>query len=193
MRLSEREFRAMNSVFRRLVQRTVEFPIFRHFDVPVRGMDVLEIGCGTGYGAQFLLGMAPKSYVGIDLMPEQIALARQRRLEAAEFHVQDAADLGRFASAGIDTVVIFGALHHIRAWRQVVAECARVLKIGGWLYVEEPEGAILNFWELLFRWGHPDEPLTLRELRAELASKGFTIRRKRRSIAFGFYAAQKTG
>jgi ubiquinone/menaquinone biosynthesis C-methylase UbiE len=85
MRLSDREFKAMNSGSRRLVQRTVEFPTFKRFGVPVRGKDVLEIGCGTGYGARFLLGMKPKSYVGIDLMPEQISLAQQRHLHGEVF------------------------------------------------------------------------------------------------------------
>ena len=193
MRLSDREFMAMNSGFRRLVQRTVEFPTFRRYGVPVRGRDVLEIGCGTGYGARFLLGMEPKSYIGIDLMPEQIALARERRLDGAEFFIQDAADLSRFAGASKDTVAIFGVLHHIPAWRQVIRECARVLRPGGWLYVEEPDGTFIQWWERLFSWGHPDEMLTLRELRAALTAEGFTIRRKWHFVGFGFYAAEITG
>jgi SAM-dependent methyltransferase len=192
MRLSNREFKAMNTEARRLLQRTVEFPTFRRFGIPVNGRDVLEIGCGTGYGAQFLLEMEPKSYVGIDLMPEQIELARQRLLEGAEFHIQDAADLSCFATAGKDTIAIFGVLHHIPVWRQVIQECARVLRPGGWLYVEEPDGTFIQWWERLFRWGHPDELLTLRALRAELAAQGFTINRKWHLFGFGFYAAQKS-
>ena len=192
-RLSERELKAMNTGFRRWLQRVYEFPTFKAFDVPVQGLDVLEIGCGTGYGAQFLLGLGPKSYVGIDLMPEQIALARKRELPAAEFHLQDATDLSRFGDASKDAIIIFGVLHHIPTWRLVIREAARVLRPGGWLYVEEPDGAFLLAWERVFHWGHPDEMLTLRELRGELATKGFAIRRKRHLFGFGIYAAQKTG
>jgi ubiquinone/menaquinone biosynthesis C-methylase UbiE len=76
--------------------------------------DILEIGCGSGYGAVLLSELRPKSYVGIDLMPEQIALAHQRRLPNAEFMVQDAAQLP-FADESKDVVVIFGVLHHIPA------------------------------------------------------------------------------
>ncbi len=190
MRLSPVEFRAMNTELRRLLQRTVEFPTFKRFGVPVRDRDVLEIGCGNGYGAEFLLGMAPKSYVGIDLMPEQIALARKRRLAGAEFFEQDATDLSRFIEAGKDTIAVFGVLHHIPDWRLVIRECSRVLRRGGWLYVEEPDGAFLRWWERFFHWGHPDEHLTLRDLRAELTANGFVIRAKRHCFGFGFYAAE---
>jgi SAM-dependent methyltransferase len=192
-RLSDRELRAMNTGFRRWLQRIYEFPTFKAFAVPVQGLDVLEIGCGTGYGAQFLLGLGPKSYVGIDLMPEQIALAQKRELAKAEFHLQDATDLSRFGEASKDTIVIFGVLHHIPTWRLVIREAARVLRPGGWLYIEEPDGAFLLAWERIFHWGHPDEMLTLRELRSELVDYGFTIHRKRYLFGFGLYAAQKAG
>lgn len=190
-RLSDREFKAMNTGFRRWLQRVYEFPTFRAFGVPVQGRDVLEIGCGTGYGAQFLLGLEPSSYVGIDLMPEQIALAQKRELPRAEFFVQDASDLSRFGEASKDAVIIFGVLHHIPTWRLVVREIGRVLRPGGWLFVEEPDGVFLVRFERVFHWGHPDEVLTLAELRGEMADQGFTIRRKRHLFGFGIYAAEK--
>ena len=80
----------------------------------------------------------------------------------------------------------------IPTWRLVIRECARVLRTGGWLYVEEPDGTFIQWWERLFRWGHPDEMLTLCELNAELAAEGFTIRGKWHFVGFGFYAAEKT-
>ena len=46
-----------------------------------------------------------RSYVGIDLMPEMIELARQRRLPNAEFLVVDAANLNYFPDASKDVVV----------------------------------------------------------------------------------------
>jgi SAM-dependent methyltransferase len=193
MKLSEREFKGMNTGFRRWLQRSYEFPTFLAFQVPVKDRDVLEIGCGNGYGAQFLLGQKPKSYVGIDLMPEQIALAQKRELPNAEFHVQDASDLANFGAGSKDTVVIFGVLHHIPTWRTVIREASRVLRPGGWLYVEEPDGSFLLAWERIFHWGHPDEMLTLKELRNELTAQGYTIQSRRHLFGFGLYAAVKTG
>jgi SAM-dependent methyltransferase len=76
----------------------------------------LEIGCGSGYGAALLLTLNPRSYTGIDLMPEQIALAQQRQLPKARFLLQDASDLAPFADASQDTVVIFGVLRGTAKW-----------------------------------------------------------------------------
>jgi ubiquinone/menaquinone biosynthesis C-methylase UbiE len=115
----------MNNPFRRWLHRTVEFPTFRQMGLTVQGQDILEIGCGSGYGAALLLTLCPRTYIGIDLMPEQIALARQRGLPGAEFVVGDASHLTGIPDGSKDTVVIFGVLHHIPPWREVLQECYR--------------------------------------------------------------------
>ena len=130
MRLSDREFRAMNNPVRRFFQRRIEFPTFRRMGLEAGGKDVLEIGCGSGYGAVLLSRQKPRSYVGIDLMPEQIELARRVELADAAFETMDATDLSVFADSSKDLVVIFGILHHIPRWSQVVQECRRVLRAG---------------------------------------------------------------
>lgn len=190
-RLSEMEFKAMNTEWRRLFQRTVEYPLFKRFGLNVAGQDVLEIGCGSGYGAVLLASQAPGSYLGVDLMPEQIALAQQRALSHASFVVQDASDLAQVADASKDVVVIFGVLHHIPTWRGVVRECARVLRPGGEIYLEEPDGAVIEFFELLGHWGHAREAaFSLSELEATLVAAGLRITH-RLKFGFGVYRAQK--
>jgi short-subunit dehydrogenase len=94
MRLSPIEFQAMNNAVRRWLQRTVEFPLFKSIGLEHTNQDILEIGCGSGYGAVLLSSLQPKSYVGVDLMPEQIALAQARQLPNATFMVQDASRTG---------------------------------------------------------------------------------------------------
>jgi ubiquinone/menaquinone biosynthesis C-methylase UbiE len=79
-RLSDNEFKAMNRGPRQLLQRWWEFPMLKRFGVPITGQDVLEVGCGSGYGAQLLATLKPKSYVGFDFMEEQLSLARKRLL-----------------------------------------------------------------------------------------------------------------
>lgn len=76
----------------------------------------------------------------MDLMPEQIALAQNRRLANAESLIRDAADLSCFVDESKDVVMIFGILHHVPVWREVIHEIRRLLKPGGKLFVEEPEG-----------------------------------------------------
>ena len=140
----------MNSGPRRLLQRWYEFPILRRMGVTFTRKDVLEIGCGSGYAAQLILLEGPKSYVGVDVMPEQLALARRRGLSAAEFRLEDATHLASVPTASIDLVAVFGILHHIPEWRRAVAECRRVLRPGGEVYLEEPDGGAVGWFESSF-------------------------------------------
>lgn len=190
MRLSDREFRAMNNPFRRFLQRRVEFPTFRRMGLEASGKDVLEIGCGSGYGAVLLGSLHPRSYVGIDLMPEQIDLARRIDLEDAVFHVMDATDLSAFEDASKDLVVIFGILHHVPRWSQVIKETRRVLRTGGEIYLEEPSELLIRPWDGLFKWGHPsDAQFRLAALELELEHAGFVLGQRRKRHLFGYYRA----
>ena len=190
MRLSDREFRAMNNPLRRFVQRRVEFPTFRRMGLEAGGKDVLEIGCGSGYGAVLLSSLRPKSYVGIDLMPEQIELARQVELQDAAFQVMDATDLAAFEDASKDLVVIFGILHHVPRWSRVIKEIRRVLRPGGELYLEEPSEFLIRPWDRLFKWGHsPEAQFGLPALELELEHAGFDLDRRKRRHLFGYYRA----
>jgi len=191
MRLSNIEFKAMNNAARRALQRTVEFPLFKRMGLTGQESGILEIGCGSGYGGVLLGKLRPKSYVGIDLMPEQIALAHQRRLPNAEFMVQDAAQLP-FTDESKDVVVIFGVLHHIPVWRKVVSEIYCVLRPGGRFFVEEPDGAVVAKFDQVFAWGHaPDALFLLSDFERFLQATGFALLGQRYMMGFGWYHARK--
>ncbi|MBL8062740.1 MAG: class I SAM-dependent methyltransferase [Anaerolineales bacterium] len=174
MKLSTPEFRAMQSLPRKWGQRFFEIPMFKRMGLHLQNKDVLEIGCGSGYGAYLLSSLHPKSYIGIDLMEEQIALAKK---QYPQFHfiVQAAEDLSQFADASKDTVVIFGVLHHIPNWRNVINEIIRVLKPGGSFFLEEPRGVDVKVFDALFRWGHPDTDFGLKALDTHLTQRGLVI------------------
>ncbi len=188
-RLSEREFQAMNVASRRWLQRSVEFPALNRMGVPVSGRDVLEVGCGSGYGAQLLSSLHPRSYQGFDFMPEQVELARKRAPEM-DFFVQDASNMKAIADQSKDTVVIFGVLHHITEWKEAIGECARVLRPGGEMFVEEPDGEILGWFERMFHWGHP-VTFSLKRLEAHFREAGFLMIKRRRLFGIGMYRLQK--
>lgn len=175
MKLSEIEFHAMDSWWRKWGQEHFEIPTFQRLGLSIQDMDVLEIGCGNGYGASLIGRQHPRSYVGLDIMEEQIAKARLRYPQY-HFLVQDAADLSQFAGASKDLVIIFGVLHHIPEWRKVIDEIKRVLKPDGSFFVEEPRGMDLKLFDLFFRWGHPDSDFGIRRMEEYLKSRRFTIK-----------------
>jgi ubiquinone/menaquinone biosynthesis C-methylase UbiE len=172
MKLSDIEFRAMNTWWRRRGHQHFELPMFQRLGLDIKGKDVLEIGCGNGYGGHLLNQLGPKSYIGLDVMEEQVKIAR-RNYPQYKFIVQDAADLGQFADASRDVVIIFGVLHHIPEWRQVLDEIRRVLKPNGSLFLEEPRGLDIKLFDFFFKWGHPDSDFGLKALEEHLKSRGF--------------------
>jgi predicted TPR repeat methyltransferase len=113
------------------------------------GLDVLELGCGTGLFAAKLRPRA-RRLVGIDLSPEMIAHARRRNLydalEVAEITAwlvaleRTARALARFdLIAACDTLIYFGDLH------QVIAPAAALLKPGGLIAFTLERGATPPF------------------------------------------------
>ena len=177
MKLSDVEFRAMQTWWRKWGQTYFELPLFQRMGLDIKDKDVLEIGCGNGYGGYLLNQLGPKSYIGLDLMEEQVEIAR-RKYSQYTYIVQDATDLSQFADASKDVVIIFGVLHHIPKWRKVLDEIARVLKPTGQLFLEEPRGVDVKFFDFLFRWGHPDSDFGLKAVEEYLRLRGFKLKKQ---------------
>jgi ubiquinone/menaquinone biosynthesis C-methylase UbiE len=177
MKLSTPEFRAMNSALRRAGQRYFELPMFRRLGLTPRGRELLEVGCGSGFGAVLLNQLRLKRYLGFDVMGEQLAIARQNYPQF-DFRQLDAADLSSLPAASFDDAVIFGVLHHIPRWRLALDELTRVLRPGGRLFLEEPRGADLRLFDFFFRWAHPDSDFSLRGMESHLLACGWTLVRR---------------
>jgi SAM-dependent methyltransferase len=194
MKLSRAEFEAMNGRVHQFLQRRVEFPILVRMGLrESAGRDVVELGCGGGFGAELIAGLEPRSYLGIDVMPEQIALAQQRNLPGARFMVGDAAALD-LASACADVVVMLGILHHVERWRDALAEARRLLRPGGVLVIEEPDEALLRASSLALRWEHPRAGFSIAGIERELGEGGLRLERLWKvPKVFGVYRARMTG
>ena len=196
MKLSNSEFNWMNSGFRRYLQSRVEYPTFKKMGLSELNRDILEIGCGSGYGAFLLSELSPKSYDGIDLMPEQINLAKNRKLDNFNFHVMDATNLTYFKDKSKDYIVIYGILHHINEWRNVIDDCLRILRPGGRLFVTEPNfqehQKSLDKWNKIMKWDHPYS-FSLKELEEHILKRGFELTNKKYTMfkIFGYYCALK--
>jgi SAM-dependent methyltransferase len=99
--------------------------------------DVLDVGCGEGYGAPILLAEA-KSYAGIDLSEDVVGEARRNfGSERARFSAFDAARIP-YDDSSFDAAVSFQVIEHVADVRSYLSEIRRVVKADGWAMFTTP-------------------------------------------------------
>ncbi len=98
---------------------------------------ILDIGCGTGYGLNYLSQYSRFS-VGVDCSEEAISYARNHyRRNNLNFFVMDTNRLG-FESGSFDLACMFQVIEHVKDFRLSLSEAARILKQGGILLLSTP-------------------------------------------------------
>ena len=115
---------------------------------------VLEIGTGTGVHARWLLDSCDVQYVGVDLSPGMLNMARKRLGRAAQL-VAAPGEVLPFASDSFDGAFCSGTLHHAADKAETIVEMARVTRPGGRVVLSEPNPVNplnLKAWLL-----HPEE------------------------------------
>lgn len=107
--------------------------------LPLAGAMALDIGCGEGRVTRLMAGSGAR-VVGIDPGPQQIERALAEPRVAGESYVIGSAEALEVMSGTMDVVVFFNSLHHVpvAGMDRALAEAARVLRPGGWLYIAEP-------------------------------------------------------
>ncbi|VVD63513.1 class I SAM-dependent DNA methyltransferase [Pandoraea anhela] len=111
-----------------------ERPATRQLLGEVRGLHVLDAGCGPGINSAWLVEQGATVH-GIDVTPEMIALARERcQGMAAAFDVQDlGSPLTTLAPRSFDAIVSALALDYVEDLGPTFREFARVARPGATL------------------------------------------------------------
>lgn len=107
-----------------------------------RDLNILDVGCGTGWMCARLLKFG--TVTGVDLADEIVARASQR-VPAAKFIAGDVFSVD-LPAASFDVVVSFEVLAHVVDQPGFVAQIARLLKPGGRVMIATQNGPILERW-----------------------------------------------
>jgi SAM-dependent methyltransferase len=100
----------------------------------VEGRDVLDAGCGVGYGTRLLADHGPARLVGVDISAEALAHAPA---EVAELVEADLRELP-FEPDSFDVAVCFEVIEHVQDHERVLDELRRVVRPGGTLLISSP-------------------------------------------------------
>ena len=97
--------------------------------------DVIDVGCGTGYGTAHLAEVA-KSIVGIDISESAVKWAR-KRYPGVKYVQMDAQRL-EFPDCSFDLIISTENFEHLADQKSHVQELARVLRPDGLCFVATP-------------------------------------------------------
>jgi len=146
---------------------------YRECEALCAGQEVLEAGCGEGYGADLIASVA-RRVVAVDYDPTTVAHVR-RRYPRVQVVAANLAALP-MPDASVDVVVNFQVIEHLWDQPQFITECLRVLRPGGLLAISTPN-------RITFTPGSdvPLNPFHTRELNAAelrelLEDGGFEVR-----------------
>lgn len=129
--------------------RDLAYRVLRGAGLDLAGRDVLELGCGTGGNTGWLAERA-RSVLALDFSEGMMAVARARLAPPPDGHAEGTCAAARvhflrhdirqplpLRDTAVDLVLVALVLEHVERVGPVLAECARVLRRGGELFVCE--------------------------------------------------------
>jgi ubiquinone/menaquinone biosynthesis C-methylase UbiE len=131
-------------------RRVAEEAVRRLSRVPIdRAWSYLDVGCGNGAAALLVADTFSVRVTGVDVDPQQIALARAAAgdRDGVIFLTADATCLP-FADGQFDMVATNKTTHHVARWSSALAEMRRVLKPHGYLVYADLKSPAWLAWIL---------------------------------------------
>ena len=139
MKEAQQSLNAHNTYRSQQVTRVLEAA--KRFRLPLEG-DMLDLGCNDG--ALTVQYDAPRTLTGIDIDAQAIERAKARNSRVT-FLVGTPGSLP-LPDASMDGIVSYDVFEHVARPGDLLAECRRVLRPGGWM--------LIGTWG----WGHPFAP-----------------------------------
>jgi 2-polyprenyl-3-methyl-5-hydroxy-6-metoxy-1,4-benzoquinol methylase len=130
----------------------------------IKGREVIEAACGTGYGSRIMIEGGALRVDSFDLSAEAISQARrENELPGLNFEIGDVTKLP-VADRSYDVYVSLETIEHIVDDRAVLREAVRALKPGGVFICSTPNRALTNPGTTID--DHPFNPHHVREYTA---------------------------
>ena len=122
---------------------------YRWAAAAVAGLEVVDAGCGVGYGARICAEAGAAAVLGFDASPHAIAdadAAAQAWTDRAaagrvRYEVRDLLDTG-LSTASCDVAICFEAIEHVADPERALDELHRVVRRGGVLLISSPNPGV---------------------------------------------------
>ena len=187
MKMNSIEKFAMNNPIRAFIQKHYEAPLLERLGGRVKGMRVLEIGCGRGVGTEIIFKhFGAREIHSFDIDPDMVKKAGKRlsnySSERLNLRVGDATAIDA-EDKSFDAVFDFWIIHHVPNWQSAVSEIKRVLKPGGRFFFQEVTSKALNRLSYRIFLEHPEEN--------RFSGKEFVLELERQGILVGKNVVEK--
>ena len=103
-----------------------------------KGLDVLDIACGVGYGSKILADGGSKYVLGIDISEDAVYYAEQNYVKSNLYFQQGNAEQIPSPDSSFDIAVSFETIEHVRNPHTFLKEIHRVLKPEGLFICSTP-------------------------------------------------------
>ncbi len=152
--------------------------------------DVLDVGCGPGRVAEAVLGAGATAYVGVDVSPEMLALARRRLAPYAGVELLEGDFLAMNVERTFDVVLALGLFDYLAepvraaAWLRERCRSTLVASFTCWDWLKAP----LRHLHYRFVHGVPIFDYSKQDVEELLLGAGFSSVRFHRPGRRGFLA-----
>ena len=147
----------------------------------IKGLDVLDIGCGTGRWLKHIERLGPSSLTGTDASDAMLERARAALAPTTTLHLSDSTALP-VADASTDLILASFVLSYLADLDAFADECVRILRLGGHILLSDmhPVTASQRNWIRCF---HLDgkrieltaKQLSMNEIIATFSRRGFQL------------------